>query len=164
MTTQLYKLIDQLQFLESIEPEDDEQNERIKETLAMTKVNIEEKVINIAKYILTCKAEAEVYKTEIDRLQKKRNAIVNRYEWLKSYLLTEMRKAFIGEVKADTFKVSIQINPPSVVELDITQVPKEFIRIKFELDKTQVLNAWKINKEKVPGTDIVTDKESLRIR
>ena len=65
-------------------------------------LDIEQKAIGIAKYIINIKGYMEMIKAEEDRLYKKRKAAENRMEHLKSYLFKEMRKAFIMQIKGDT--------------------------------------------------------------
>ena len=165
MARTLYQLVDTLKILEQIEPEDEEQEARLRQTIPAIKMDIEQKVINIAQYLLSIKREAEVCKAEEDRLKARRQAIHNRYEWLKSYLYTEIRGAMLPTpIRTETITVTIQKSPPSVEIIDIDIIPKEFSRLIIEPKKKEILEYFKQTSAIPAGVNIITDKEHIVIR
>jgi FtsZ-binding cell division protein ZapB len=164
MNKPLYELVNQLNFLNSIDPEDEEQEKRIDETLAMLQLNIEEKAIGIAKYVINIKGYMEMLKAEEERLHKKRKAAENRMEHLKGYLFKEMRAAAIMTIKGDVCTISIKQNPPSVEVVNVDLLPDEFKKITVEAKKKEILDYFKQHGVILSGVNIITDKESIQIR
>jgi RNA recognition motif-containing protein len=164
MNKPLYDLVNQLTFLNSIDPEDEEQEKRIDETLATLQINIEEKAIGIAKYVINIKGYMEMLKAEEERLHKKRKAAENRMEHLKNYLFKEMRAAAIMQIKGDVCTISIKQNPPSVEVVDVNLLPEEYKKITVEAKKKEILDYFKLHGVILSGVNIITDKESIQIR
>ena len=132
MKKQLYELVDQLKFLEDSEPIDADNEKIIQEAIVMTNLAIETKVDGVAKYVLSLKADIEAYKSEETRLHSRKQAMQNRVEWLKNYLLTEMKSAGIDKVKGEVCTISIQRSPISIEITNLDAVPKEFKKVIIE--------------------------------
>jgi RNA recognition motif-containing protein len=164
MNKPLYELVNDLTFLNSIDPEDEEQEKKVSEMLEKVNLDIEQKAIGIAKYIINIKGYMEMIKAEEDRLHKKQKAAENRMESLKSYLFKEMRKAAIMQIKGDVCTVSIKQNPPSVEVIDVDLLPEEFKKITVEAKKKEILDLFKKDGVILSGINIITDKESIQIR
>ena len=164
MRKPLYELVAQLQFLETIEPEDEAQEERVRQELATTQLDIETKVGNLGKYIIALRADTEVFKAEEKRLYDRRKAIENRVEWLKKYLFEQMRNAMTEQVKTDVCTISIKKYPPSVEVLDPELLPAEYQRMIIEPNKKEILDLFKRTGVILDGVTIVTDRESIQIR
>ena len=166
MMLKLHNLVDNLRFLEQIEPEPDgiENQERLREMLDLTRLDIEIKVSNIGLYILGIDKEADAVRAEEKRLYDRRKALENRSQWLRSYLLTEMRGSMTEHVRTELCTVHIRRNPPSCEVTDVHALPKEYTWVSIEPDKKSILNNFKINGEILPGCNIITDRESVVIR
>lgn len=160
----LYQLVDDLKFLEDIEPETEEQEARAKEMIQTVKLDIETAVTSIAQYILAIDSEASVIKAEEERLYKRRQALKARKEWLKEYLFNEMRASMTGKVKSETVTVYIQNSPPSVEITDVEALPKEFQKIIIEPKKKELLEYFKQFGIIPSGANIITGKEHIVIR
>jgi len=160
----LYELVNDLHFLEDIEPESEEQETRLREMTKTVNLDIEVKALSIAQYVISLKAEASAVKQEEDRLHTRRQAIVNRIEWLKGHLFDEMRAAMIGKVKNEVCTVSIQQSPISIEVVDVHALSEEYQRIIVEPDKKKILEYFKETGVILPGVNIITSKEHLVIR
>lgn len=161
----LYELTNDYQFLEqTIDPEADEE---LRYTLNSLSVAIDEKVENIAKFVLSLKGDITAIKAEEERLNSRRKTIENRIEWLKVYLLQEMTKVWKQQVKTEVVTVTVKINPPSVQIIDEDAIPPDFRRIipeTWQPDKIKIIDFFKTTGEILPGIEMITNKKSVTIR
>lgn len=160
----LYQLVNDLKFFEEYEPETPESEQRVQYILSGIHMDIEEKIVNIAKYILSLKAEIESIKQEKQRLQDRQSAVTNRMEWLKGYLFDEMKLALTTKVKRPEVTVSIQASPASVEVIDINKIPDTYTEIEVKVKKKEILDYYKTTNIIVSGVNIITGKEHLVIR
>lgn len=166
MAKTLHKLTDDYKVLENMldREEYDFDQEGIKQSLNSLKVDIEDKVENVAKFVLSLQAQAEMIKTEEARLRARRNALENRAEWLKSYLLNEMSIVMIDKVKREVITVSIQKSPPSVEILNLQALPEQYTKTTIEPQKYLIIKHFKDTGEVLPGINMITNKKHLVIR
>lgn len=160
MTSKLYELTEAYTRLMDFAEESD----KLQEILAELKDDIEYKVENTAKVILSLEADTEEVAGEIARLTAKKKALVNSCDSLREYLLKEMSSCNIDRVKRPIFTVAIRNNPPSVNILDIEVIPETYIRIKKEADKRAIIDQFKATGEILPGCEMIIDKKSISIR
>ena len=89
-------------------------------------------------------AEEAKVDSEIKRLQAIKEAHTNRVAAMERLLEKYVR---LGEkLKFDNLIIKWKTNPGSVetdIDLDIKTLPPEFIRVKYELDKTAIKNSFK---------------------
>jgi hypothetical protein len=135
----LYQLsANYLQALEALtDPEADLPAEVINDTLEALAGELEDKVVNVAKFLRNMETMAEAIKAAEADMAKRRKSLENRVQWLKDYLKCNMEHSGITHIESPYFKLSIQNNPPAVDILDENLVPDEF--------KEPVIN-WKIDK------------------
>ena len=167
MAIKLYELSERYRVIASMLETEYETKESIKATLDNIQEDFEDKVENIGKFVLELKGTAEAIKVEEERLYKRRQAIANNSEWLKSYLLTEMIAIRILKVKRDVITVSVVDNPPSVEIADVSLIPENFQRIippSIEVDKKLIIDHFKQTGEIISGINIITDRKHLVIR
>lgn len=90
------------------------------------------KAANVAAYIMNLEADVEQMKAAEDRIKKQRMAIEKHVSWYRSYLLANMQKVGIGEVKAidGAFRVRVMAGRESVVIDDPAKLPAECVRTK----------------------------------
>ena len=161
---QLYKLVDNLKFLEEIDPDDDSHQARLSEMIAQVKLDIDTKVANIGLYILSIETEASAISVEEKRLTRRRKALENRSQWLRDYLYSEMRASMVRNVKSELCTVYIKANPPSCEVLDVYELPKEYTNVLVSPDRVAILDHFKKTGEILPGVNIITDRESIVVR
>ena len=128
---------------------------------------ISAKALNIARLVITLKEECAAIDNEIKRLSNRKKTRDNKIENLKTYLLSNMEAAGITKAKDNFINVLLQPNPPSVIISDTTQVPNSYWRIipeQREVDKQAVLEIFKRQGTRIPGTDIISDKKHVVIR
>lgn len=164
---QLYKLTENLKVLDEVEPIDDEERNRLKETLDALEIKIEDKIADIGKYLLGIKSDIDTLKTEETRLKHKRATLESNYEWLKLYVLRAIQQAMIEEVKRPVCTVKRKFNPPSVGYVNMDELIEDFIRIipeTREPNKQAIIEYFKLTGEAPSGAEIITTKESITIR
>jgi hypothetical protein len=104
--------------------------EAVNDTLEDLTGELEDKAVNIAKFIRNLEATADaIKKAEVD-MAKRRKAFENRVQWLKDYLKTNMEATGITQIDCPYFKLSIAKNPPSLELFDSQAVPDEYKHIE----------------------------------
>jgi hypothetical protein len=138
----LYKLsANYLQALDALaDPDADLPAEVINDTLEALAGELEDKAVNVAKFVRNMETMAEAIKAAEADMAKRRRALESRVQWLKDYLKSNMEHSGITHIDCPYFKLSVQNNPPAVHILDENLVPSEF--------KEPVVN-WKIDKSAI---------------
>lgn len=157
----LYNLTDD--FVRYMEAETDEE---IASALAdITAGQIEVKAEGYCKLIASLEGFADQCKAESDRIAKVGKVAANKAAHIKAHMKECLQHADINSLSAGTFKVSIQNNPPALVEVNREICPPRFrviIPETWEPDKARIKDALK-NGEVVYGYELATGT-SLRIR
>lgn len=137
--------------------------ENCQEMLSFLKEELKAKSNSILKYIRNLEAEKGAVVEEMERLEKMKKRKESKLAFLKKYLVQTMLD--LEEKKIETDIGSYGIRKSSKVEvLDITQIPKEFIKVKEEkaIDKISIGNYLKEFGE-LPGARMI-ESYSLQIR
>lgn len=141
-------------------------DEEIANALAeITSGQIEKKAEGYCHFIANLEGDIEKFKAQEKRLATIRRAMENKLAHVKDYMKTAMEDHGIQVIPAGTFKVSIQRNPPALVETNREICPPRFrviIPEAWEPDKARIKEALK-NGEVVYGYELTTGT-SLRIR
>lgn len=120
-----------------------------------------EKVEGYCQIISEMNGDSAKLKTEIDRLTAKKKTLENRVTWLKGQLLNFYNANGGEKINAGTFTVSTKKS--EFVDIpDESLIPKKYLRVKTEPDKTAIKNALKSGL-KVKGAAIST-RESVQIK
>lgn len=144
---------------ESIDPE------VIRNTLEGLDGELEEKADACASIIFQLDGNIEMVDKEIQRLEKKKNAMKYNQRYIKSNLETFMIQVEKKKFKTDLFSFVIQKNAPSLDIIDETKIPEEyFIPQDPKLDRKRLLADVKANPEKAAAYAGLKQTESLRIR
>ena len=97
---------------------------------------IEEKAAGYCMVDREMSAGVDILSAEIKRLTDRKRALENNQKRLRERLQDAMIEMELDKIKTPLFNLSIQNNPPSVnIDEDAT-VPNKFIRVKYEVDKT----------------------------
>lgn len=139
----------------------------ISDDLAEALKVFEGKGLGVTAYILNCEAQAAMIIEASKKMAERAKPIQNRAERLKAYLLDNMKRTGITEIKCSEFIAKLDIGRDESVEIfDINQVPGFFIRepkpVELSADKALIKKAIKDGKE-VPGARIVA-KDRLTIK
>lgn len=117
-------------------------SELLKELFDNLKMTLEDKLDNAQRYCLTLDGEADILDKEIKRLQAKKQALNNKKDRLRKIMLSTIENT--GQSKFKTSLYSFNIKNSEALEVEsIDNIPREFLRIKKEADKTAIKKAIK---------------------
>lgn len=171
----LYELNEQMLAIDSIlsSNTDVETGEILESARESLMQDIETKIENMLGYIAECKAKAEYYKGEIERITKKKKTLENRVDWLKQLIFSHLKSTGKAKGEYGTYTVAIGKSPDRVVISDdaVALLPDELCRIKREPDKVALKGLMtdgkysiEIDGEKVVLARLETGLEQLRIK
>lgn len=161
----LYDLTKSYQDIQNLLETEGVDQESLTMALSVIETEIQEKGLNIAVILQGLKNDAEIIKAEEIRLADRRKALEKKHDWLKDYLISELEKAKITEIKSPTQTVSIQNVKPTVKIVDEKKIPSKYLTVvpkSYVPNKVAILEAIRAGK-KVRGAEIIQGK-SLRIR
>lgn len=142
--------------------------EMIADSLESIEATIESKIENLIKLQKQYDAEADMFKSEKDRLQIKQKSAENKAENVKRFIEDQLKLlGYDGtnkkQLQAGLWKANIQKNAPSLVVALDAVIPKEYYRQPEPvLDKRELLDAVK-NGTKIKGV-VMVQTETIRIR
>ena len=140
----------------------------LSDTLEAEAWPVEEKVRAVSAVILNLQAEADMVKGTADRIAKRAKALQSRADALHDYLLINMQRTGITEIKAldGTFKAKLYRERDASVVIDSENlIPADYMReipARCEPDKVLIKKAINDGYE-VPGAHIVK-KDRLEIK
>jgi hypothetical protein len=153
-TLALYELSHSyLQALEAFtDPETDLPAEVVADTLEAIEGELQDKAVNVAKFMRNLEAFAEAIKAAEEQMARRRKAIENRARWIKDYLKSNMEACGITKIDSPWFCLAIQKNPAAVDILDESAVPAGFRQeiVTVKIDKAAIKKAIESG-EDVPG-------------
>ena len=137
----------------------DEQSEasfaEMEDNLEKLNLQFNEKVDACIKAIKNRKAESDMIAEEIKRLRRMKQSSDNNRQRLTNYVDDMMTKLNLTEAGTGLFKASIRNMPLTVREIDIHEVPDEFIEVVLKLKKREIIDHIKKTGEIPPGVDMV---------
>lgn len=138
------------------DPKTDIPAEVVTDTLEGIEGEIQEKSVNVAKFMRNLESFAEAIKAAEEQMARRRKAIEARAKWIKDYLKGNMESCGITRIESPWFRLSIQRNPPAVEVFDPVAVPDEFKRpvVEIKIDKTAIKEAIGAGRD-VPGAKLV---------
>ena len=134
--------------------EDDEAREAALEVLEELESDITGKAEAYARIMKNLQADADGYKTEIDRLTKKKRASEAAVERLKARLLEGMRQVGAEKIQTGICAWRIQDNPWTCEVLDAEAVPQEWREPQPDrIDRRGLVEHFKATGEILPGVE-----------
>lgn len=129
-------------------------------------LELQNKSSNIIGYVRNSELLIEAMKSEEKRLADIRKNGEAKLDKFKQYVKENMEKLGLDKIPTELGSLSIAKNPISVEIENENEIPKEFKneKITISIDKTAIKNHFKETGEIVPGTRIIDDKTSLRIK
>lgn len=144
--------------------EDEERRAEVWAMIDALQDDIADKAEAYARIMRNMQAEADAYKAEAQRLQKRQKAAENAVEQLKGRLLNAMQAVGANEISTTIGKWRVQMNPWSVNVLDDAAVPAEYhIPQPDKIDKAAILKHFKASGELLTGVEM-TQTAGLRFR
>jgi hypothetical protein len=145
--------------------DDTDDPERIITALTAINEAIEIKAGNIATFIQSLDAEAQVIKAEEERLSARRKAVENKKARIKDYLQYELESAGMDKIKLPTITISLQANPWAVDITDESLIPNKYYKV---IPEQKMLNREQIKKDLTAGEEVtgclLHRERSVRIR
>lgn len=159
----LYELSNQYELLLDMLSDPNEDEEVIIDTIDAIKGEIEVKADGYGKIITMMNSNVKAIDEEIKRLQAKKQVLDNRTKLLKNSVYGVMKQMEVNKIKTDLFTFSIQKNG-GVLPLEIVgEVPDNYTKITYEVDKDKIRNELQKGKE-LEFARFGDRGESLRIR
>jgi hypothetical protein len=104
--------------------------EAVNDTLEGLAGELEDKAINVAKFIRNLETTAVAIKKAEAEMAKRRKSLETRVQWLEDYLKSSMEATGIRTIECPYFKLSIAKNPPSLDLFDSQAVPDQYKHIE----------------------------------
>lgn len=138
------------------DPEADLPIEAVNDTLEALEGELEDKAVNVAKFLRNMEATAKAIKEAEAEMARRRKTLENRVNWLKGYLKGSMEACGISKIECPYFKLSIQKNPPAVNILDEAAIPEQYKEqvVTWKIHKTAIKDALKAG-DTVPGAELM---------
>lgn len=159
ITNKFVELMDKAQDGELTE----EEYNKLGEELA---IELQKKSSSIIGYVQNEEALIGATDNQIKRLTEFKKSKQNNLDKFKKYVKENMEKLEISKIETELGVVSVAKNPMSVEIENEDEIPSEFKQeiVTVKIDKTAIKNHFKETGEIVPGTMIVDNKTSLRIK
>ena len=129
-------------------------------------IELQNKGTNIVGYALNEESLIDAIDIQIKRLQEFKKLKQNNLDRFKEYVKDNMERLGITKMDTELGTLSIAKNPMSVEIVNEDEIPKEFKQeiVTEKIDKTAIKKHFKETGELIPGTNIIDDKTSLRIK
>lgn len=148
--------------VESEEPKEVEEEAR--KILEIIQNQLVEKADNVAKYIKNEELEIQGIKEEEKRLKELRQSREKTLNRFKDYVLQSLIELDFVKVKTNIGNISIRKSKAIKVDIDTSELPREFIRTKTTIDADKKALKEAIEKgEKINGVELV-ENVNLNIR
>lgn len=127
--------------------------------------SLEQKLESTAYVLKELEANEQMLRSEVDRLNKKARALAKNQTMIRELMQYALKASEQDKVKTDKFTFSLRKS--SSLEIDelvapLEFMPKQFVRVKKEFDKTAITKALKAG-EIIDGCLLVAN-ETLQIR
>ncbi|MGZ8158369.1 MAG: siphovirus Gp157 family protein [Methylobacter sp.] len=142
MTTSLYNLTGQ--YLEALDfltdPENGIDEITIKDTLESIDSEIDNKMLNVGRFILELEHQAEGIKEARRRMEARQKSAENKAQWLKEYLVAALEHTGKRKLADVDIALSLAKLPPAVIVDDELLIPDEFKlkKIEIRIDKAAI--------------------------
>lgn len=121
----------------------------------------QDKLVACAAFKKDCESDAAAIRAQIALMQKRAQALEAKAERIAGYMLYCMKVADTQKIKTTVFSIAYRPTQSCSIT-DETALPAEFLKVKTEPKKREILAALKAGTA-VPGAEILT-KDTLYIR
>lgn len=163
--TALFELAAEFRALADKLNDSDLDAQTIADTLDGAGGDLEEKIINTAKYYRNVEADADKIEEAAKQMMARAKTLRTHSGNIKQYLQANMERAGLQKVSSPWFVISIAQNPEAVTVDDESAIPRDYFKeipATFQLDKALVKQAIK-DGFNVPGAHL-SRGTSLRIK
>src|SRR5579859_7527957 len=148
------EFLDLANLLADTDPSDADGVAYIERLLNESAAAVQDKAVAIASLIREFDAVAGAAQTEAERILAHSRAAKSRADWLRSYLLKNLRALGVERIQTATTLVAVRQSPPAVEVVDDSQIPDAFSRVIRSIDKS-LLRAVLLTGEIVPGARLI---------
>lgn len=144
---------------------DDMPEDAIRDTLESVQGQFDDKAKTIATVSVNMNSDIQAIELEIDRLNKRKQFILNRDKSLREYLKTNMIATGIKKIACPLLTITLA-KGRDILSIDSEgMIPDEYMRVKTEVqpDKKRLLADLKQGKD-IPGVSIRQSEPSVRIK
>lgn len=135
--------------------------EELQFAIDAVKDEIEKKLEGYAMIVKNLESDIEGLKAEEKRLAERRKSLENGVRRMKEAMQGVLIQTGSNSVKTSKFTVSLRKSTAVMIENE-ELIPEQFFRVKKEVNKSEISNWLKENKE-IPGAKLV-ENQSLQIR
>lgn len=133
----------------------DESLDELDKQLEALHLQFDDKIDNCVRAIKNRKAESGMIGNEIKKLRAMKTASDNNIQWLINYVDEIMTSLNLTEAGTGLFKVRVVRSPMTVKEINIHDVPDEFVEVVLKLDKRKVIEHIKSTGEIPAGVEMI---------
>lgn len=124
--------------------------------------DLADKLISYGYVVKNLSGELDAVDSEIKRLSDIKKAKARQIDMLKGRMQMAMVDNGLSKIDDPVMPISLRTNPPSVqLSIDPDRLPKEFVKIKLEADKTALKTALK-NGQQIDGASLVSG-QSIKV-
>lgn len=161
LTSEHQSLIDQL-----YDSETGELNEIVQKKIDENFPAIENKCISITNYIRKLEHEEIEVEALLDRLmaeaKTRKKAYQNKIEKLNNYLISNMERSGIKEIKCPFFTIKFQQNTYTTDIININEIPerfiKEVVKVEIKADKNAIKQEVLLTGKQIDGANVQVTK------
>ena len=143
------------------DPANDIDDQTIADTLESLDGDLEEKILNVARFVVSIEHQSDGIAEVIKRQQQRKKSLESKADWLRNYINNNLQRTAKTKVVSPDIAVSLAKLPASVHIIDESQIPADFWREKIErsVDKAAIKNAGGC-----AGVEIVSDGFRVAIK
>lgn len=129
-------------------------------------LELQKKSSGIIGYALNEEALITAIDEQIKRLQTLKKQKTNNLDKFKQYVKENMERLNLLKIETELGSLTVAKNPTSVEIENESEIPEEYKEevISTKIDKTAIKKHFEETGEIVPGTKIIFDKTSLKIK
>jgi|FLOH01.1.fsa_nt_gi glutamine synthetase type III len=163
--THLYELTEQNKELQILAEQGEIDAETLADTMEGIQGSFEEKGIAVIQVAANLDSDIEAIDHEIKRLQARKKSVVNKKEWMREYLRSNMEQSGIDNIKCPLFSITLRKATKQLEITDETKIPADYLDIKTVVSpmKREILAALKTG-EYIPGCQLKDSARSLLIK
>lgn len=140
-----------------------EEGEDVQAELQALDDALESRAAHLVRIVRGLDAEAEAIANEERRLRERRQRLEAHSDAFRAHVRDAMIAGGVQKIQATGFTISLREGQDKVRVVDEASVPGDYVRIKREVDKRAVLDAYKRDGECISGTEVLREP-SLQIK
>lgn len=163
--THLYEITEQHKELLKLADESDDMAQAVADTMEGIEASFDDKAISLITVEKNMEADVLAINSEIERLTKRKQIIVNKQNSMKEYLRINMEETGISKITCPLFAITLKKGRDIVKIQDEDKIPTDYLNIKTSVTpmKREILAELKAGND-VEGAILVKSKSSILIK